>query len=229
MQLPARSKGRPRRLWRRSALSIALTSGAATRPAILPLRISLPAVWSSFATDPSRRRPASYARAGAGGSLCCPCPRPESRDGKSASTGSADRRSVRRCASSANVGVTTGYGGARSTGAATASIAADDNGGQARMVGHSRAAVPGQRRHQLVRQPPYLPDKGVHHGAAVLAVHLDEHDEPRLALDQRGDVAVLGPWDQVALPMAGHGAVRSTSSNDNRLRHAFLQTATHVP
>lgn len=62
----------------------------------------------------------------------------------------------------------------------------------ARMVGQFCSAILGQRRYQPVRQPLYLPGQGIHHGAAVLAVHLDEHNEPRPAFDQGADMAVLG-------------------------------------
>lgn len=41
----------------------------------------------------------------------------------------------------------------------------------------------------------------------VLVVDLCEHHKAGMALDERGDVAVVGAHNQVALPMPWHGAI----------------------
>ena len=47
----------------------------------------------------------------------------------------------------------------------------------------------------------HLPDECADNAVGILAWNLDEHDKSGLTLDQGGDVAVLSPGEEVALPV----------------------------
>jgi hypothetical protein len=48
-----------------------------------------------------------------------------------------------------------------------------------------------------------LLDQRTHNPRRALPVDLDQHHEPRLALDERGDVGVVGARDEVPLRRGG--------------------------
>ena len=79
--------------------------------------------------------------------------------------------------------------------------------GQARMISKFLAPVPGQRPAQLARQVLHLLGQGCYDRRAVLVAHFGGHHVARVALDERGDVAVLLASDQITFPVAGDGAV----------------------
>ena len=75
------------------------------------------------------------------------------------------------------------------------------------MVGQFLAAIPGEGFVKLTRQPSGLFDQRRDDAFGVFVGNLDQHHIPGMALDQRGDVAVLRPADQVALPVPRDGTV----------------------
>lgn len=81
--------------------------------------------------------------------------------------------------------------------------------GQAQLpvIGKFLAPVPGQRPAQLARQEPNLPDERSHDAAGVLVGNSGQKHISGAALHQRCDVAVPRTPDQIALPMAGNGAI----------------------
>ena len=50
-------------------------------------------------------------------------------------------------------------------------------------------------------------DEGSDNALGVLVLNFRQHHKAGMALDQRGDVAVVRPHDQVALPMARNGTI----------------------
>ena len=76
------------------------------------------------------------------------------------------------------------------------------------MLGHLVAKVPGQRLRELGRQGVLAATRASATASAwVPAGQRDEHQEPDLALHQRGDRAHVLAEDQVAFPVPGHGSV----------------------
>lgn len=69
------------------------------------------------------------------------------------------------------------------------------------------STVPGQGSHQALWQPADLTHEGSDDAFADLASDPHELDEPGPALDERGDVAVAGAAQKIALSVAGHGAI----------------------
>ncbi len=84
-----------------------------------------------------------------------------------------------------------------------------DLGGQcqALMIGELFASVPGQRPVKFTGQSLRLFDQRRDDAFSILVRDLDRHHVARMTLHKRCDIAVPGPADQVALPMARHGAI----------------------
>jgi hypothetical protein len=55
--------------------------------------------------------------------------------------------------------------------------------GKSLVVSELSSAIPGQRRHQSIRQMLHLPNEGVDNTIGIFAWNLDEHDEPGLTFD----------------------------------------------
>lgn len=82
--------------------------------------------------------------------------------------------------------------------------------GEVQVPGHLQPAVPRQRSAQLLGQRQDVPRQCVDDRCGLEPVgQLDEHHEPRRALDQQRDPGRLGAHHQVALPMARHRPVSS--------------------
>jgi hypothetical protein len=79
--------------------------------------------------------------------------------------------------------------------------------GEALVVSHLLAAIPGQRAAQLLRQFAQVFTERGYHGRRVLARDLKKHHKPRMALDQRDDVRVVRSGEKISFPMTWHGAV----------------------
>jgi hypothetical protein len=84
-----------------------------------------------------------------------------------------------------------------------------DLGGQcqALMIGELFASVPGQRPVKFTGQSLRSFDQRRDDAFSILVRDLDQHHVARMTLDKRCDIAVPGPADQVALPVARHGAI----------------------
>ena len=84
-----------------------------------------------------------------------------------------------------------------------------DLGGQcqALVIGEFFASVPGQRPVKFTGQSLRLFDQRRDNAFGVLVRNLDQHHVARMTLDKRCDIAVPGSADQVALPVARHGAI----------------------
>src|SRR6185312_1233098 len=65
----------------------------------------------------------------------------------------------------------------------------------------------GQRTSQSCGQLANVLAESGDHGSCVFAGYLDQHDKTRMSLHERRDVTVLGAADEIALPMAGDGAI----------------------
>jgi hypothetical protein len=88
------------------------------------------------------------------------------------------------------------------------SVSLDVRGqGESPVRRHFLASIPSQRPVQLVGQFASVLDVRVDDSLGVLAVELYQHDVPRLALDQGGNLAVVAAEEQVALPMARNGSI----------------------
>lgn len=105
-----------------------------------------------------------------------------------------------------------------------------DLGGQcqALMIGELFASVLGQRPVKFTGQSLRLFDQRRDDAFSILVRDLGQHDVARMTLDKRCDIAVPGSADQVALPMARHGAIF------NRRRpfadgHGILYLAEPIP
>ena len=70
-----------------------------------------------------------------------------------------------------------------------------------------QAAIPGQRGHEALGQPPHVLGERLDDGARRASGHPNETDVARTPLDQRRHVGLPRASDQVALPMARHRAV----------------------
>ncbi|MCY1293470.1 hypothetical protein D9M68_697070 [compost metagenome] len=79
--------------------------------------------------------------------------------------------------------------------------------GKALVISHLLAAIPRQRFVQLLRRFDGVLDQGVDHSLRVFAGDLQQHDEPRLALDQGDDLAVSAAEQQIAFPVARYRAI----------------------
>jgi len=66
------------------------------------------------------------------------------------------------------------------------------------------APVPGQGLIQLVRYRLRLPDECGNDGLGSLVGYLRQRYVTRMPFDQGGDVAVLWPGQEIALPMTGY-------------------------
>ena len=75
------------------------------------------------------------------------------------------------------------------------------------MIGELFASIPGQRSVKFTGQPLRLFDQRRDDAFSILVRDLDQHHVARMTFDKRCDIAVPGPADQVALPMARHGAI----------------------
>ncbi len=72
---------------------------------------------------------------------------------------------------------------------------------------HFAAAVPGERATQLCRQLANFLCERLGDRGGVLAVDLNEHHVARMAFDQCGDLGTGAAHEQVAFPVAWHGAI----------------------
>ena len=79
--------------------------------------------------------------------------------------------------------------------------------GQALMIGELFSSIPGQRSVKFTGQPLRLFDQRRDDAFSILVRDLDQHHVARMTFDKRCDIAVPGTADQVALPMARHGAI----------------------
>jgi hypothetical protein len=52
-----------------------------------------------------------------------------------------------------------------------------------------------------------LPDECVHHGVAIFAFHLNQHEKAGSPFYQRGDMTIFGSAQQIAFPMAWYLAI----------------------
>src|SRR5258705_13417774 len=75
------------------------------------------------------------------------------------------------------------------------------------MIGELFASVPGQRPVEFTGQSLRLFDQRRDDAFSILVSDLDQHHVARMTLDKRCALAVPGPADQVALPMARPGAI----------------------
>lgn len=76
------------------------------------------------------------------------------------------------------------------------------------MAGQLGATVVGQALAQECGQLLHLPREAFQRRFGRAAIHLAQHDEPGLALDQRAHAgAIEGALDQIALPMFGNQAL----------------------
>src|ERR1700730_13479253 len=86
------------------------------------------------------------------------------------------------------------------------------------VLGHFQPAIPGQRTSQSCGQLANVLAESGDHGSCVFAGHLEQYDKSRMSCPQSCDMTVLGPANEVALPMAGDGAIldlRRPFSNGN--------------
>ena len=70
-----------------------------------------------------------------------------------------------------------------------------------------QAAIPGQRGHEPVRQPPHVLGEHLHDRARRAPGWPEETDVARAPLDKRRHVGLPGADEQVAFPMPGNDAV----------------------
>ena len=70
-----------------------------------------------------------------------------------------------------------------------------------------QAAIPRQRGHEPVGQPPHVPRERLHDRARRASGEANETHVARAPLDQRRHVGLPGPDEQVALPMPRDRAV----------------------
>ena len=75
------------------------------------------------------------------------------------------------------------------------------------MLRHFQSAISAERGHQASGQTRHFTQQPVDHGRRICTRHLDEGHVSRRALDERRDMTVLGAGQQIALSMAGDGAV----------------------
>lgn len=71
------------------------------------------------------------------------------------------------------------------------------------VIGKFFTPVPGERAAEFPWQVLHLARERGHNAGGVFVLNLGQHHVARAALDQRGDVAVLGTRDQVAFPPLG--------------------------
>ena len=71
------------------------------------------------------------------------------------------------------------------------------------MIGQFLTAIPGAGFGELTRQPLGLFDERRDDAFGVFVRDLGQHHKPGMALDQRGDVAVLRSADQLGILSAG--------------------------
>ena len=79
--------------------------------------------------------------------------------------------------------------------------------GEALVVSHLLAAIPGQGAAQFLGQFAHVLGERGHHGRRILAWHLEKHHKAGMALDKRRDVRVVRSREKVSFPMAWHGAI----------------------
>ena len=79
--------------------------------------------------------------------------------------------------------------------------------GEALVVSHLLASIPGQRAAQFLRQFAHVFTERGYHGRRVLARNLEKHHKASMALDQRRDVRVVRSGEKISFPVAWHGAV----------------------
>jgi hypothetical protein len=79
--------------------------------------------------------------------------------------------------------------------------------GEALVLGHVLAPIPGERLVELSREFLGLLDQGIDDGLGILAVDLGQQQVARMALEERGDLAVVAAEQQVAFPVPRHGAL----------------------
>ena len=79
--------------------------------------------------------------------------------------------------------------------------------GEALVVGEFFSAIPGERLIEFVGQSSRLPDQRGDDGFGVAIGDLGEQHIAGVPLDQGDDEAVFGSAKEIALPMAGDGAI----------------------
>ena len=99
-----------------------------------------------------------------------------------------------------------------------------DIGGQfqALMIGQFLSAIPREGLVELPREFLGLLDQGRDDAFGILVRDFEQHHIPGMAFDQRGDVAVLRPPDQIALPLSVI-ALQSTVGSDAPEWHGLVQ------
>ena len=75
------------------------------------------------------------------------------------------------------------------------------------MVGEFFSAIPGERLIEFVGQFSRLPDQRCYDGFGVAIGDLGEQHIAGVPLDQGDDEAIFGSAKEIALPMAGYGAI----------------------
>src|SRR6516225_5742948 len=73
--------------------------------------------------------------------------------------------------------------------------------GEALVVGHLLAAIPGQGAAQLLRQFAHMFRERADHGCGVPARDLEKHHKAGMALDERRDVRVVCPGEKISFPV----------------------------
>ena len=79
--------------------------------------------------------------------------------------------------------------------------------GEALVVGEFFSAIPGERLIEFVGQFSRLPDQRCYDGFGVAIGDLGAQHIAGVPLDQGDDEAILGTAKEIALPMAGDGAI----------------------
>src|SRR6266581_2806946 len=79
--------------------------------------------------------------------------------------------------------------------------------GEALVVSHLLASIPGQGAAQLLRQFAQVFTERGYYGRRVLARDLEKHRKASMALDERRDVRVVRSGEKVSFPVAWHGAL----------------------
>src|SRR4029077_5200094 len=79
--------------------------------------------------------------------------------------------------------------------------------GEALVVSHLLASIPGQGAAQLLRQFAHVFTERGYYGRRVLARDFEKHRKASMALDQRRDVRVVRSGEKVSFPVAWHGAL----------------------
>lgn len=75
------------------------------------------------------------------------------------------------------------------------------------VVREFHASIPGQGLTELVGQLPDVRAEGRHHGLGILARNFDQHRKPGVPFDERRDVGIATPGNEVAFPMTRDGSV----------------------